>query len=136
MKIWHDTTGRSWATNINVGTIRRVREITGRNLMDLAGGELAAEVMGDPCLLCDILYAIHKPEAEKLGVTDAQFGEALAGDSIEEATDALMAELIDFFPNRQRRELLANAMKQAKEQEAQAIEKAKGELAKAATPTV
>lgn len=136
MKIWHDTTGRSWATNINVGTIRRVREITGRNLMDLAGGELAAEVMGDPCLLCDILYAIHKPEAEKLGVTDAQFGEALAGDSIEEATDALMAELIDFFPNRQRRELLANAMKAAKEQEAQAIEKAKGELQKSATPTV
>jgi hypothetical protein len=136
MKIWHDTTGRSWTTNISVGTIKRVKEITGRNLMDLAGGELAAEVMGDPCLLCDILYAIHKPEAEKLGVTDAQFGEALAGDSIEEATDALMAELIDFFPNRQRRELLANAMKQAKEQEAQAIEKAKGELQKAATPTV
>lgn len=136
MKIWHDTTGRSWATNISVGTIKRVKEITGRNLMDLAGGELAAEVMGDPCLLCDILYAIHKPEAEKLGVTDAQFGEALAGDSIEEATDALMAELIDFFPNRQRRELLANAMKQAKEQEAQAIEKAKGELQKAASTTV
>ena len=136
MKIWHDTTGRSWTTNISVGTIKRVKEITGRNLMDLAGGELAAEVMGDPCLLCDILYAIHKPEAARLGVTDAQFGEALAGDSIEEATDALMAELIDFFPNRQRRELLANAMKQAKEQEAQAIEKAKGELQKAATPTV
>ncbi len=136
MKIWHDTTGRTWATNINVGTIRRVREITGRNLMDLAGGELAAEVMGDPCLLCDILYAIHKPEAEKLGVTDLQFGEALAGDSIEQATDALMAELIDFFPNSQRRELLATAMRQAKEQEAQAIEKARGELAKTASTTV
>ena len=136
MKIWHDTAGRSWATSINVGTIKRVKELTGRNLLDLAGGELAAEVMGDPCLLCDILYAIHQPEAGKLGITDTQFGEALAGDSIEEATDALMNELIDFFPNRQRRELLIQAMKQAKSEEARAIEKAKGELVRTASTTV
>ncbi|MBQ6473453.1 MAG: hypothetical protein IJJ33_15815 [Victivallales bacterium] len=92
--------------------------------------------MGDPCLLCDILYAIHQPEAGKLGITDTQFGEALAGDSIEEATDALMNELIDFFPNRQRRELLTQAMKQAKLEEARAIEKAKGELVRTASTTV
>ena len=135
MKIWHDTTGRAWATNINVGTIRRVKQLTEKNLLDLAGGELATEVMGDPCLLCDILYALHKPEAEKQGITDEQFGESLAGDAIGEATDALMAELIDFFPNSQRRELLATAMRQAKEQEAKAIAQAKGELERTATQT-
>ena len=136
MKIWHDTTGRTWATNINVGTIKRVKQITGKNLLDLAGGELAKEVMGDPCLLCDIIYALHQPEAEKQGISDIQFGEALAGDSIEEATDALMSELVDFFPNSQRRELLATAIKQAKEQEAKAIEQARSELEKTATQTV
>ncbi|MBR4674203.1 MAG: hypothetical protein IKP00_07045 [Victivallales bacterium] len=135
MKIWHDTTGRTWATSINVGTIKRVKRLTGKNILDLAGGELATEVMSDPCLLCDILYAIHQPEAEKQGISDIQFGESLAGDSIEEATDALMAELVDFFPNSQRRELLASAMKQAKEQEAKAIEKARNELAKNAIQT-
>ena len=135
MKVWHDTTGRTWATTITVGTVKRVKAITGKNLLDLAGGELAAEVMGDPCLLCDILYAIHQPEAEKLNITDEQFAECLSGDAREEATDALMAELIVFFPNSQRRELLAQAMKQAKEQEAKAIEQAKSELAKTAIQT-
>ena len=136
MKIWHDTTGRTWATTINVGTIKRVKNLTGKNLLDLAGGALATDVMSDPCLLCDILYALHQPEAEKQGIGDVQFAECLAGDAIEEATDALMAELIDFFPNSQRRELLANAMKQAKEQEAKAIAKARDELAKTAITTV
>ncbi len=135
MKVWHDTSGRTWATNINVGTIKRVKAITGKNLLDLAGGELASEVMQDPCLLCDILFAIHQPEAEKQGISDEQFAECLGGDSIEEATDALMNELIDFFPNSQRRKVLAQAMKQAKEQEAKAIEAASKELAKSAITT-
>ena len=135
MKVWHDTTGRTWATTINVGTIKRVKNLTGKNLLDLAGGELATEVMSDPCLLCDILFALHQPEAEKQGISDEQFGEALAGDAIEEATDALMGELIDFFPNRQRRELLANAMKTAKAQEAKAIEAASKALEKTAITT-
>ena len=136
MKIWHDTTGRAWTTTINVGTVKRVKNLTGKNLLDIAGGELAAEVMSDPCLLCDILYALHQPDAEKQGVSDVQFAECLAGDAIEEATDALMNELIDFFPNSQRRNLLAQAMRQAKEQEARAIEKASEELARSATETV
>lgn len=120
---------------INVGTVRRVKALTGRNLLDLAGGELAGEVMGDPCLLCDILYAIHRPDADAQGISDEKFAECLSGDAIEEATDAVMAELIDFFPNRQRRELLADAMRKAKAEEAKAIEGARQELERTATGT-
>lgn len=135
MKIWHDTTGRAWATVINVGTVKRVKSLTGKNILDLAGGQLAGEVMADPCLLCDILYAIHQAEATEKGITDEQFAECLSGDSIGEATDALMAELIDFFPNSQRRNLLAEAMKRAKAEEARIIERAKSELERTATVT-
>ena len=135
MHVWHDTTGRTWTTVINVGTVRRVKALTGRNLLDLAGGELAGEMMGDPCLLCDILYAIHKQDADAQGISDEKFAEYLAGDSIEEATDAVMAELIDFFPNSQRRKLLAEAMRRAKAEEAKAIEGARQELERTATAT-
>lgn len=135
MHIWHDNTGRGWATNINVGAIKRVKALTGRNILDLAGGELAGEIMTDPCLLADILFALHKTEADSHGVSDEQFAECLAGDSIAEATDALMQELIDFFPNSQRRSLLADAMKMAKAEEARAIEAARSELQRTATAT-
>ena len=37
-------------------------------------------------------------QAKKANVSDAEFGEALAGDAISEATKAFLDELVDFFP--------------------------------------
>jgi len=50
----------------------------------------------------DVLYAICKPDADKQGVTDEEFGEAMAGDAIEQATEALLDEIVDFFPSAKR----------------------------------
>ena len=36
------------------------------------------------------------------GITDEDFGEAMAGDAIEHATTALLEEVIDFFPEAKR----------------------------------
>ena len=41
-------------------------------------------------------------EADKLGVSDEDFGRAMAGDAILGATDALLDEIVDFFPNPKR----------------------------------
>jgi hypothetical protein len=59
----------------------------------------------DPCLLCDILFCLVKPEADAKGITDEDFGRALAGDALGAATDALLGEIADFFP-KGRREIL------------------------------
>ena len=50
----------------------------------------------------DVLYAVCKPQADKLGITDEDFGEAMAGDTIEHATTALLEEVINFFPESKR----------------------------------
>lgn len=98
---------------INVAAIKRVRALCNIDLasvVTLDGAkkprfELLEQLSGDPVLLVDVLYAICKNEADKLGVGDIEFGEAMSGDAISEATEAFLGELIDFFPEAKRKVL-------------------------------
>ena len=51
----------------------------------------------DVILLCDVIYALVKPQADAAGVTDEQFGAALGGEAILAAQTAFYEELVDFF---------------------------------------
>ena len=82
MKTFTDNTGRTWTLSVTVGTIKRV---------------------ADPVLLVDVLFAVCKPEADAKGITDEEFGRAMAGDAIELAATALLDEIIDFFPEAKRK---------------------------------
>lgn len=114
MHTFQDLTKREWRIIITVGAIRRVQQLTGVDLLEAITTDLPQRLVHNPVLLVDILYALCKPQAEKDGITDEQFGEAMGGDSIESATTAFLEELVDFFPQR-RRELLQKAV--AKHQE-------------------
>ena len=54
--------------------------------------------------------APRKEEAESKGVSDTDFGKAMAGDPIEHATQALLEELVGFFPNRTQRDVLGKVL--------------------------
>ena len=110
MHTFTDNAGRVWTANLNVATLKRVRALAG---VDLASailverdGRVEASLLerlaSDPALLVDALYALCKDEADKLKVTDEDFGRAMAGDAILGATDALLDEIVDFFPNPKR----------------------------------
>ncbi len=106
MKSFTDNTGKSWLINVNVGTIKRVRALCNvdlANIISIENGtapkvDLLEKLANDPVLLVDVLYAICKDDADKIGVSDEDFGRAMAGDAIEHATTALLDEVIDFFP--------------------------------------
>ena len=105
MKTFKDNAGRPWTLAVNVAAIKRVKSLLDVNLMQAVEGDLLEKLSTDPVLLCDVVYAVCKPEAQAQGITDEQFGEAMAGDAIEAATTALLEELIDFFPLAKRRVL-------------------------------
>lgn len=107
MKTFADNAGRTWAVAINVAAVKRVKDLLGVNLLEIADqkGSLLERLVDDPCLLCDILFCLVKPEAEAKGITDEEFGRALGGDCLDAATDALLTEIADFFP-KGRREIL------------------------------
>lgn len=127
MRAFRDTAGRQWSVDITVETIKRVKGLVGVNLLDVVGGELAERLATDPVLLCDVLYAVCKPDADRLGISDEEFGRGLAGDAIDEATDALLEALVDFFP-KLRRKLLRTALGRLQHLHQRAVELAEKRL--------
>jgi hypothetical protein len=99
MQTFKDNAGRTWTVDINVATLKRVRGLTGEDLMQVIEGTLIEKLIRDPVLLCDVVYAICKPEADSRSVSDDEFGKAMAGDAIEAATTAVLEELVDFCPS-------------------------------------
>ncbi len=107
MKTFTDNTGRTWSITVNVGTIKRVRALCGIDLASIItikpgtspDAGLLEQLATDPVLLVDTLYAVCKPEADALHISDEEFGRAMAGNAVELATAALLDEVIDFFPD-------------------------------------
>lgn len=102
MQKFVDVRGRVWVVEINTATIKRVRSLTDVNLYEVVDGELIQRLESDIILFCDVLYAICKPQADRDGVTDEQFGEGLAGDVIDEATAAFIEAMVAFLPEKHR----------------------------------
>ncbi len=99
MQNFRDNAGRTWAVSVDVAAIKRVRALAGFDLLSVMDGKAVDRLIADPVLLCDVLCAVCRPEAERLGVTDEDFGRAMAGDAIDHATQALLEELVSFCPN-------------------------------------
>lgn len=101
MRQFKDNADRTWTVEINVAALKRVRGLTGTDLMQVIEGTLIEKLIRDPILLCDVVYAICKPEADTRTppVSDEEFGKAMAGDAIEAATTAVLEELVGFCPS-------------------------------------
>ncbi|MBI5725214.1 MAG: hypothetical protein HZA50_14740 [Planctomycetes bacterium] len=120
MKTFSDNAGRTWTVTVNVDAVKRVKTLLGVNLLEAVDGKLLEQLIGDPVLLCDVIYAVCKPQADAQKVSDEDFGRAMAGDSIELATTALLEELCDFFPLG-RRTLLRKALGKLRKLESMAL---------------
>lgn len=115
MRTFKDSAGRTWSVSLTVDAIRRVRSLLNVDLCNLLDGDppLLARLELDPVLLCDVLFAFVKPEADAQSVTDVEFGRAMGGDCLTLAQDALFQELADFFRQRRRMDLAKAIQKQS-----------------------
>jgi hypothetical protein len=120
-----DGAGRVWIVELNVTQLKRVRDATGIHLSKLVGDSYRplSEFLSDPPALCDVLYVLCREQADKVPLTDEQFGRALAGDVLQAAADCFVAALADFLPGDQGR-LLESMTARAAEFQAVALGKA------------
>lgn len=112
MPAFKDKCDREWLFEINTNSLKRVLKATGQDLANNAA-KIIDRLADDPITLVDVLWVLCKPQADKNGVSEEQFADALVGDAIDHATDALVDGLIDFFP-RSRRLLLRQLADKAK----------------------
>jgi hypothetical protein len=94
-----DNAGRTWEIVINVAQVKRVRGLLGLDLLGLVDDGFAGlgKLLGNPVDLVDCIYVLCKADADAAGVTDEDFGRAMAGDAIGAAADAFYEEFRDFF---------------------------------------
>jgi len=99
MRAFTDSAGRAWTLSLTLDAAKRVKSLLSVNLLELDKGDppLLTKLGTDVILLCDVVFAILKPQAEAAGVTDEQFGGALGGDIILAAQTAFYEEMVDFF---------------------------------------
>lgn len=98
MRAFVDASGKSWPVAVNVEALRRARDLAATDLMGVLSGPLLTDLARDYVLLCDVLFAVLKPEADRRGVAREEFSEAMSGESLDAGLDALLGELADFFP--------------------------------------
>jgi hypothetical protein len=104
MKTFKDSKETSWDISVTVGSLKRVKDILGIDIIDEASQKenIFIKISEDPIKLCNILYVLCKNQADERKITDEQFGELMGGDAIEQATNCFIEELIDFFPSAKR----------------------------------
>jgi len=106
MKTFTDSAGRTWTIALTIDAVKRVKSLLDVNLLelDLPAGKAGA---GDPplltrlgtdvILLCDVIFALIKPQADAAGISDQEFAAALGGDVVLAMQTAFYEELVDFF---------------------------------------
>lgn len=121
MKPFKDNKDREWQVDVNVTAVKRVKGLLGVDLLTAGDGKLFQDLARDPVLLTDVVYALCKPQADELKITDEDFGRAMAGEAIDNAVCALMPELVDFFPS-PRRAILQKALEKFQKLEAMTVD--------------
>lgn len=101
MKSFTDNALRTWVIQINVAAVKRVRGLLDIDLYKLVDNKFAGltALIADPVGLIDVVYVLCKTEADAQGISDEQFGAGFSGDTLHNASQAFLAELIDFFPD-------------------------------------
>lgn len=122
MKSFTDSKNRKWIVNVDFAAIKRVQALCNLDLTSIisvtANGKPNVDVLsrlGEDVLLAgSVLYAICKPECDTAGISEDDFYLGLNGDVLETATETMLNEIVDFFPEAKRlalRKIMANAQR-------------------------
>jgi hypothetical protein len=111
MHTFKDNMGREWSIDFTLTTLNRIK---GKGFHLFEGGKvtIVQQLYSDYGKLFEFLWLLCQKQAEQMDpkVTQDDFGEALAGDAIAEATKAVLEAITDFFPNQERREAIKAAI--------------------------
>ncbi len=119
-----DNENREWSLKLDWDLHEQVKDREGVMLLSLGDDDCAllARLHTDFALLVNILWVLCEDQAAGHGLVDDEklsatrkFAKGLGGDVLENAAEALVGAVIDFFPNRGQRESLAELTAKARQ---------------------
>lgn len=117
----HKGKGLTLEVRIDVPCMRRLRKYEEPiDIFTLVNKEkpeasLWAKMLGDPGIAVDICYEATRHDERLIGIGPEAFAEGLAGDEIEQMTNAAIASIVVFTPNRANRMLMQKVLKKTGE---------------------
>lgn len=111
MHTFKDKTGHDWTLEIDYDMAVKLNDATGFDIQTAFDKESIASTFSDIFKVGGILWTTLSAQAGDLGITQEQFAKRINGDALEDATIALMEEIIDFFPRARRSALRASVTK-------------------------
>jgi len=115
MQAFTDNKERTWEVAITIGSVKRIKALTGVDLFALDEGDppLFTRLGVDAVLLCDVVCAIIRPQLQQADISDEAFAEGLAGDAATRMCAAFWKDLATFFRSLNRLDLVQAIEKQA-----------------------
>ncbi len=112
MNFFTDKTGRKWGLNINLGTAQRVRADCGVDLINMisfnkdgVSTDGLQELVDNKYKVVEVLYYLCRTNSENEKLDVEPFMELFDEELVDAAVDALMKEIINFFPPAKRKML-------------------------------
>ena len=104
MKQFKDKQQDTWRVELNIGSVKRVRDVLSVDLMKLDEGEppLVVRLQDDEILVGEIIAELLGDQLEARGLTADQMLSRFDGETAEAAYQAFMSELEGFFHQRGR----------------------------------
>lgn len=128
MRVFKDTTGAVWTISLTAGAAVRLKAQAGLNVSGLPadGFKPLGELLADPERMLAALAAVARRQ-DGAATSAEQLGEAIDGDVYEAASEALVEEIVDFFP-RAKRPLIRAALQKGKARDQVLTQRATAEV--------
>jgi len=134
-----DCKGRTWEIEITWTAAQRLKRETGLDIDSLVpkpgdAKEVSLQAYHDFITdgekIFPVIWALVRPEAERLNITQDDFGGGFNGETFLAAGVTFTAALIDFFPNHLRKSLLAKVLEKGQAAQIAAAKRLTRELDK------
>jgi len=117
---FRDRQGREWTPRLTYLIVRNIKQRTGVSILEIADKTEGLVAAFDRIEnFSKVLFASVEREAAKASVTEDDLMDALDGELVEKASEALLDAIVEYFPERKKK-LLRKTWEKASE----AVEKA------------
>ncbi len=99
MKTFKDCEGANWDICLNLGTVKKIKDKLGINLLEIEQGEppLLTRLGTDELFLAEIILCCIETQIEKRKLSEQDVLSRFDGQTIGKAQSCFYEELIDFF---------------------------------------
>lgn len=108
MKTFKDNKDREWDIEVNMFTVKKVKDLLGVNIVDLDDNKTMSRIKDDMIFVIDVIYVLCKKQVKERKMNEESFAEGLFGDPLAKAVAAFIEAWTDFFPSTTRKRLIAS----------------------------